>query len=115
VLLCPRCGRLIALRFPDPHLHSEEADEKEAVMHQPACSCENPLCPGTGEFYVTTVDAGRVGFLLGPYATHADALANVERGNRLAHEADPRAWFYAFGTARWTQPGRRRPSTVFGR
>ena len=51
-------------------------------------------------FYVTVRDAGRTGFLLGPYRTHRQALANVERGRELAEKADRWAHFYAFGTAK---------------
>src|SRR5436305_14155355 len=61
-------------------------------------------------YYVTVRDAGRAGFLLGPYRRHREALADVDRGAELARAADPRAAFYAFGTAR--APERR---AVFGR
>lgn len=67
-----------------------------------------------GNFFVTVVDGPRTGFLLGPYDTHAEALANVERGKRLAHESDnySRSWFYAYGTARVKRGNL--PKTVFG-
>lgn len=51
------------------------------------------------EFYVTVQDAGRTGFLLGPYDTHTEALGKVERGRGLAEAANSRAVFYAFGTS----------------
>jgi len=51
------------------------------------------------DFYVTVRDAGRTGWLLGPYATHQEALDNVERGRDLANEWNAKAWFMAFGTA----------------
>lgn len=51
-------------------------------------------------FYVTIRRGSRTGFLLGPYERYDDALANVERGRRLAVAADPFAHFDAFGTAR---------------
>jgi hypothetical protein len=67
--------------------------------------------PGA-RFYVTIREGRRVGWLLGPYASHMTALANVERGRRLAMEARPdQAGFAAFGTASY--PGIIR--TVFGR
>lgn len=85
-----------------------------AAMHQPVCACERPLCPAEGGgFYVTVVDGPRVGFLLGPYDAHEEALANVARGRALANDADPRAAFYGFGTVRRTD-GRVLP-TVFGK
>ena len=61
-------------------------------------------------FYVTVVDGRRSGFLLGPYATHQEAIDNVDRGRRLANEADPRAAFYAFGTSSTHSPRK----TAFG-
>lgn len=83
-------------------------------MHQRACVCEDAQCPGDGGgYFVTVLDGTRVGWLLGPYDTHEDALANVERGNALASAADARAHWYAFGTAR--VKGGRLPSAVFGR
>jgi hypothetical protein len=67
--------------------------------------------PGA-RFYVTIRCGSRVGFLLGPYASHMTALANVERGHRLAEQARPdQATFASFGTASLPHS---RP-TVFGR
>jgi hypothetical protein len=65
------------------------------------------------EFFVTVRDAGRTAFLLGPYATHEDALTEVERGRELAQNANTWAWFYAFGTA--SAPAGLVSRTVFGR
>lgn len=56
--------------------------------------------PPEGDFYVTVQDAGRTGFLLGPYSDVREALANVQRGRSLACEANSRAVFYAYGTSR---------------
>ena len=44
------------------------------------------------DYYVTVRDAGRSGFLLGPFPTRALAMDHVER--------DGMAWFYSYGTAR---------------
>lgn len=66
-----------------------------------------------GDFYVTVRDAGRTGFLLGPYDDYRDALANVKRGSKLAEDADCRAVFYAYGTSRL--PAGTKCKTVFGR
>ncbi len=63
------------------------------------------------EYYVTVRDGPRTGFLLGPYATHEAALAEVPRGTDLACEADPWAWFHAFGTA--SLPVGVRPRVLF--
>ncbi|WP_140427038.1 hypothetical protein [Ensifer aridi] len=68
-------------------------------------------------FYVSVVDGKRYGFLLGPYPTHDEALANVDRGKSLALAGndDPSnaAWWYAYGTCRLERATL--PSGVFGR
>lgn len=55
-------------------------------------------------FYVTCLNGPRVGWLLGPFRTHVEAIAVVGEARRLACELDPWAWFYTFGTAR-REPG----------
>jgi hypothetical protein len=69
--------------------------------------------PPEGDFYVTVRDAGRTGFLLGPYGDIREALANVKRGEELAQAANSRAVFYAFGTSRL--PHGTTLTTIFGR
>ncbi|QIG75322.1 hypothetical protein EVC29_093 [Rhizobium phage RHph_Y52] len=64
-------------------------------------------------FYVTIIRGKRVGFLLGPYPTHDEALSNVDRGKRLACDADPWADFDAFGTSRWKDE-KTPPKSIFG-
>jgi hypothetical protein len=44
----------------------------------------------TREFFVTVVDGPRYGFLLGPYATHEEALGQVDRGRKLANDSNDR-------------------------
>ena len=68
--------------------------------------------PPEGDFYVTVRDAGRTGFLLGPYDDIRKALANVARGRELAERATWRAAFYAFGVSRL--PAGTTVKTVFG-
>lgn len=76
--------------------------------------CDRDDCPGTGaQFFVSVVDGERFGLLLGPYASHAEALGQVRRGRELADRADPRSHWYGFGTARL--PKDHAASTVFGR
>lgn len=53
-------------------------------------------------FYVSVVDAGRLGLLAGPFPVHGLALDLVDLCNHLACESDDRAWFYAYGTVRMT-------------
>jgi hypothetical protein len=55
--------------------------------------------PNVG-FYVTVRKHGQSGKLLGPYDTHAEALAHVDRAKAKAAEVDPWSHFYEFGTAR---------------
>ena len=57
----------------------------------------------TERFYVSAVEGHKVSYLLGPYDTRREAVANVERGRKLAVEADQWAEFYAFGTCRTAQ------------
>lgn len=65
-------------------------------------------------YYVTAVNGKKTSYLLGPYRTHAEALANVERGRRLACEADTWAWFYAYGTVKVTSPNGKLSESYFG-
>ena len=50
-------------------------------------------------YYVTMIRDGKIGVLSGPYATHADALAQVEYAYDIACELDPRCAFDSRGTA----------------
>lgn len=56
--------------------------------------------PAPGNYYVSVVDAGRVGLLLGPFVQHAEALARVDDCRRHAERIDLWSHFYAFGTVR---------------
>ena len=53
-----------------------------------------------GAFYVSCENAGRRALLVGPFATHVDAITRVDDVRKLAERLDPRAVFYAFGTSR---------------
>lgn len=66
-------------------------------------------------YYVTVKDGSRTGFLLGPYDTHDEALANVDRGRQLAFKTDntSRTWFYSYGTCKITSEGKL-PKGLFG-
>ena len=53
-------------------------------------------------YFVSCVETDgrrRSSLLAGPYASHAEALSKVHAVSRLAEDADPRAAWYAFGTA----------------
>ena len=58
-----------------------------------------PEAEGELDFYVSVMDGPRFGLLLGPFPTHAEAKANVDKGTKLANDANAWAAFYAFGTA----------------
>lgn len=73
---------------------------------------------GEGEgFYVTARDGSKFDFLLGPYGTHAEADANVDRARRYVLDRAPLASFWGYGTAKLTRkPGRTlRPGKLNGR
>ena len=53
-----------------------------------------------GPYYVSVQDGSRSSLLSGPYNTHQEALDLVDKANDIACQFDPRAHFYAFGTAR---------------
>jgi hypothetical protein len=49
-------------------------------------------------FYVSARDAGRTVLLAGPFKKHADALAAVDKYKKRAHDVDPKAHWYSYGT-----------------
>ena len=51
------------------------------------------------DYYVTLRRGTKTAFLAGPFQTHTEALAWVDRATDRANEVDPFAWFDAFGTA----------------
>ena len=54
-----------------------------------------------GEYYVSVIDGPRTALLVGPFTNdHQAALDMVEQVRTKAEDLDPRAVFYAFGTAR---------------
>lgn len=64
-------------------------------------------------YFVSCVETDgrrRKSLLAGPYATHAEALAQVYKVSRMTENADPRAAWFAFGTAGADTPF----ATVFG-
>lgn len=50
------------------------------------------------DYYVSLVRGSRTALLAGPFETHAEALAMVDRATALANEVDPRSHFDPFGT-----------------
>jgi hypothetical protein len=49
-------------------------------------------------FYVSIRRGKRTGLLAGPFTTHDEALALVDKASSLARDVDPWADFDAFGT-----------------
>ena len=50
------------------------------------------------DYYVSIVRHKRRGLLAGPFATHTEALAAVDKARNEACEVDQWAWFDLFGT-----------------
>ena len=61
--------------------------------------CDPQHCPPDGGYYVTAKDGPQWWYMAGPYQTHAEALANVDKALAIADKHDGRAWFMAWGTA----------------
>ena len=64
-----------------------------------------------GHYFVTALDGARHALLAGPFKNdHGAALAMVARARIEAEKVDPRAVWYAYGTARFpedvTTPGK---------
>ena len=61
-------------------------------------TCTPEICPEPGNYYVSCVDGPSFWLMAGPYCTHADALADVNKARDIATEIDGRAWFKGWGT-----------------
>lgn len=65
-----------------------------------------------GEYYVTAADGGRMWRFLGPFTdNHRAALDMVDAVRTKASDLDPRAFWCAYGTARF-ESGDNRPGTL---
>ncbi|HVN82281.1 MAG TPA: hypothetical protein VMW38_25070 [Terriglobia bacterium] len=73
--------------------------------------CTSETCPEPGNYYVTAVDGPSLYYMAGPYPTHAEALAMVEKALSIADKHDGRAWFMAWGTVR-TKDGYSKPGSL---
>lgn len=64
--------------------------------------CDSKTCPEPGKYYVTAVDGQLFWKMAGPYSSHSEALANVERARKITSEKDRsgRSDFMGWGTAR---------------
>ena len=56
-------------------------------------------------YYVTALDGTRIAWLVGPFETHREAIKMVGAVKRLTTDYEPRATFWAFGTAQFYLPG----------
>lgn len=50
------------------------------------------------DYYVSLRRGARTALLAGPFDTHTEALAMVDRAVKLANDLDQWAWFDPFGT-----------------
>lgn len=64
-------------------------------------------------YFVTVKDYDRTGWLAGPYLTHAQALAEIDRFNARCQELDLKAFWYAYGTASTAADEAAKIRTVF--
>lgn len=72
-----------------------------AATYNDEHTAENPD-PRPGLYYVSVVDGGRYALALGPFDTHAEALARVDDVRDYCHDYDgkTRSWFWGYGTCR---------------
>jgi hypothetical protein len=74
---------------------------------------DDQLPEPVAHYFVSCVETDgrrRKSLLAGPYATHEAALAQVRKVARMTEDVDPRAAWFAFGTASAETPF----ATVFG-
>lgn len=63
-------------------------------------TCTPESCPPGDSYFISAVDGNHHFYMAGPYQTHAEALANVNRALEIARKHDGRAWFMSWGTCR---------------
>lgn len=56
--------------------------------------------PRPGHYYVSATEGRRYALLLGPYATHQEAIDTVDLARLECTARDPRAVWWAYGTSR---------------
>lgn len=84
-------------RYDDLHRELAELDRAALTTTHPASDPEYA-------YYVSVLDGTRSMFALGPFETHAEALAHVADVDTFLTKHDPRGPFYAYGTSRATRP-----------
>ncbi len=78
-----------------PRYVVERRGQRAAPSYTPAAD------PRPGFYYVSIIrEGGAYVFLRGPFTKHQDALDAVAPSREIAERVDPRACWYAFGTAR---------------
>jgi hypothetical protein len=99
-------GVIVSDTSDDGRTLREFVEPRDAQKTPLPCGCNKPHEPNASFFVSCIEDEGkrRNSFLLGPYTTHAEALANVERGRDLAVRNDPKAYWYSFGTCAIVEP-----------
>lgn len=96
-----------------PYVDRSEFDALHAELARLDIALAQTADNDTEAFYVTVKDGSRTGWLLGPFDTHEEALKKVNTARTIAEAKDPRAVFYAFGTAKRT--GRQHPAGILNR
>lgn len=82
-----------------------------AIQIQP-CEGINCSCPPDGHYYVSALDGDVYYLMAGPYQAHADALADVDKVNRICCDKDTtgKAHWMSWGTCRrkdgYDKPGK---------
>ena len=88
--------------------HIQHLAAKARITRKETCECGSKH-PKNSNFYVSAIDGPKAILLSGPYKTHAEAVANVDKFYRLAIELDSAAAFISFGTvamsAKHKKPG----------
>jgi len=81
--------------------HARLLKEVVAYHHPPVDREVQEPDPRPGRYYVSARDGGKHAYLLGPFPTHPEALAQVDRAWAKALEMYPReATWCGFGTCR---------------
>lgn len=60
------------------------------------------------DYFVSLRRDSRVALLAGPFTTHTEALATVDRAVQLANEIDGWTWFDVFGTCSFPTPSHKK-------
>lgn len=84
----------------------KRAKEIGCYTHPPLNTSTQVADTKPGDYYVSVIDSGRTGLLLGPFRDdHNGALARVDEASAYVREHYSRAAWWAFGTVRLDHAG----------